>query len=140
MKRASCAVVVLAEIVAGCASTPEQRGAAEARRDVEHEELAYRVRGWGEGMERPYVLFVQERYGVSIRQVGGCLVLVDDANFDWGYNQVSLAAIEQQKGPDVLQNARDAWKDLGAEGRRPYVDRAEAEFEREMAEARRRDR
>jgi hypothetical protein len=61
------------------------------------------------GMPAPghdeYVRILQERYGIEMRRVGGCLVSRSMVWYGEGYNSVSMDAANRKFGRDVFQES-----------------------------------
>lgn len=61
------------------------------------------MRGW----DGEYAALLQQRYGIQLRSVAGCIVTDESAGHLEGYNAVMLPEIRRRFGAGVLERTAD---------------------------------
>ena len=83
-------------------------GRAEAQRDISRNYLAVEEYGKVEAWDPDYAKIAEERFGVHVKRVAGCIILDQILGHAKGYNEISEPEIKRRFGRDVLMEARIA--------------------------------
>jgi hypothetical protein len=117
--RDAALVLILAVCVisiAGCASDPSPGDhqqplraaeADEARRDIAAGLLELHTYGLSSPPRTAFARLLQDRLGVHVRDVAGCVIAGDDVKQIEAYNRVMTAEIERRFGPGAVARLRD---------------------------------
>jgi len=95
-------------------SQSHQKGRIEATQDIKHN--VYTVKGYGlpffndyswPSREEIYQSILKEKYNITIKLIGGCVVDNKTRDYIIGYDDVSIAAIESRWGKGILDSVRE---------------------------------
>jgi hypothetical protein len=123
------AIIILVGVAFSCAADPlpeETRpafiaaynaGRADAARDVQRDYLAVEEYGKPPAWSGDYARIAEERFGIHVKVVAGCIVDDNILGHARGYNEVSRLEIERRFGRDVLAEARVAASERWAKSR-----------------------
>jgi hypothetical protein len=120
MSKVSKLTLVLGFVFFLCASTAVaqekrihgpgyEKGKIEAYQDLKND--LYILKGWGLAManiypwplpHEIYASILRDKYQITLKSVGGCVVDDETADYVDGYNEVSHAAIESKWGKGIL--------------------------------------
>ncbi|HWB04705.1 MAG TPA: hypothetical protein VG796_16875 [Verrucomicrobiales bacterium] len=84
-----------------------REGRRDAARDLENGKLGFEICGMMRGWDGEYAALLQQRYGIQLRSVAGCIVTEESSGHLGGYNAVMLPEIHRRFGAGVLERTAD---------------------------------
>ena len=84
-----------------------QKGKEDALRDLESNKLILKTFGRQASWSFEWKRLLEERYGIEIVVIAGCIVSEEEIEYVKGYNDISVAEIEKRLGKDVLDKTSD---------------------------------